>query len=42
MSDIFAYDGEEFIGIVSVRIWVVLLLEEKEELIRQLERYITS
>ncbi|MCA9500572.1 MAG: CBS domain-containing protein [Nitrospirales bacterium] len=36
------YDGEEFIGIVSVRDLVVLLLEEKEELIRQLERYITS
>jgi len=36
------YDGEEFIGIISVRDLVVLLLEEKEELIRQLERYITS
>ena len=36
------YDGEEFVGIVSVRDLVVLLLEEKEELIRQLEKYITS
>lgn len=36
------YDGEEFVGIVSVRDLVVLLLEEKEELIWQLERYITS
>jgi len=36
------FDGEEFVGIVSLRDLVVLLLEEKEELIRQLERYITS
>ena len=36
------YEGEEFVGIVSVRDLVVLLLAEKEELIRQLERYITS
>lgn len=36
------FDEEEFVGIVSLRDLVVLLLEEKEELIRQLERYIVS
>jgi CBS domain-containing protein len=36
------FDEEEFVGIVSLRDMVVLLLEEKEELIRQLERYIAS
>lgn len=36
------FDEEEFVGIVSLRDLVVLLIEEKEELIRQLERYIAS
>ena len=36
------FEGDEFRGIVSLRDLVGLLLEEKEELIRQLEHYIAS
>jgi CBS domain-containing protein len=36
------YEGEEFVGIVSLRDLVALMLAEKEELIRQLTRYITG
>lgn len=36
------YDGDQFAGIISLRDLLVLLLEEKEELIRNLTKYITS
>lgn len=36
------YDGDAFIGIISLRDLLVLMLEEKEELIRQLTKYVTS
>lgn len=36
------YDGDAFVGIISLRDLLVLLLEEKEELIRQLTKYVTS
>ena len=36
------FEGDEFMGIVSIRDMVALLLDEKEELIGHLERYITS
>jgi CBS domain-containing protein len=36
------YDGKEFIGVVSLRDMVALMLAEKEELIGELTRYITS
>ncbi len=36
------FDGAEFIGIVSLRDMVALLIDEKEELIAHLERYIAS
>ncbi len=36
------FDGEAFVGIISLRDLLVLLLEEKEELIRQLTKYVTS
>ncbi|WP_447977994.1 CBS domain-containing protein [Candidatus Nitrospira bockiana] len=36
------FDGAEFFGIVSLRDMVALLLDEKEELIGHLERYIAS
>lgn len=36
------YDGDAFIGIISLRDLLLLLLEEKEELIRQLTNYVTS
>ncbi len=36
------FDGDAFVGIVSLRDLLVLLLEEKEELIRELTRYVTS
>ena len=36
------FEGDEFVGIVSLRDMVVLMIDEKEELIKQLERYITS
>jgi CBS domain-containing protein len=36
------FDGDQFAGIISLRDLLVLLLEEKEELIRNLTKYITS
>jgi len=36
------YDGDAFVGIISLRDLLVLLLDEKEELIRQLTKYVTS
>ena len=36
------FDGDQFVGIVSLRDMVALMLDEKEELIQSLERYITS
>jgi hypothetical protein len=36
------FEGEEFIGIVSLPDLVALMLEEKETLISQLEKYITG
>ncbi len=36
------FDGAEFIGIVSLRDMVALMIDEKEELIAHLERYISS
>lgn len=36
------YDDDAFVGIISLRDLLVLLLEEKEELIRQLTKYVTS
>ncbi len=36
------FDGDEFIGIVSLRDMVALLMEEKEELIAYLHQYISS
>jgi CBS domain-containing protein len=36
------FEGEEFVGIVSLRDLVALMLEEKEDLISQLEKYITG
>jgi CBS domain-containing protein len=36
------FDGDEFIGIVSLRDMVTLLMEEKEELIAYLHQYISS
>jgi hypothetical protein len=36
------FEGEEFIGIVSLRDLVALMLEKKETLISQLEKYITG
>lgn len=36
------FDGDEFVGIVSLRDMVTLLLDEKEEMIEHLEKYITS
>lgn len=36
------FDGEEWVGIVSLRDLVALMLEEKEQLIQQLTRYITG
>lgn len=36
------FEGDEFIGIVSLRDIVALMIDEKEELIQQLEKYITS
>lgn len=34
------YDGDEFLGIVSLRDLVALMLDEKEDLIKQLSDYI--
>jgi len=36
------FDGDAFVGIISLRDLLVLLLEEKEELIRQLTKYVTT
>lgn len=36
------FDGEECVGIVSLRDLVALMLEEKEQLIQQLTRYIAG
>jgi signal-transduction protein with cAMP-binding, CBS, and nucleotidyltransferase domain len=36
------FDGDEFLGIVSLRDLVTLMIDEKEELIGHLEKYITS
>jgi len=36
------FDGEEFVGIVSLRDMVMLMMDEKEALIQHLERYIAS
>ncbi len=36
------FDGNAFVGIISLRDLLLLLLEEKEELIRQLTKYVTS
>ena len=36
------FDGDEFLGIVSLRDLVALMIDEKEELIGHLEKYITS
>ncbi|TAM44571.1 MAG: CBS domain-containing protein [Gammaproteobacteria bacterium] len=36
------FEGKEFVGIVSLRDLVQLLLDEKERLIQELTRYITS
>jgi CBS domain-containing protein len=36
------FDGDEFIGIVSLRDMVALIMEEKEQLIAYLHRYISS
>lgn len=36
------FDGDAFVGIISLRDLLVLLLEEKEGLIRELTKYITG
>lgn len=36
------FEGDEFVGIVSLRDMVVLMIDEKEALIQHLERYIAS
>jgi CBS domain-containing protein len=36
------YDGSEFVGLVSLRDLVMLMLDEKERLIQELTRYITT
>jgi CBS domain-containing protein len=36
------FEGDEFVGIVSLRDMVVLMIDEKEELIGQLQKYISS
>lgn len=36
------FDGHEFVGIVSLRDMVALMLEEKEDLIAHLQQYISS
>jgi CBS domain-containing protein len=36
------YEGKEFVGVVSLRDMVALMLDEKEALISQLTQYITS
>lgn len=36
------FEGDEFVGIVSLRDMVALMIDKKEELIQHLERYIAS
>jgi hypothetical protein len=36
------FEGDRFVGLVSLRDLVLLLLEEKEQLIQDLTRYIRS
>ena len=36
------FDGEDFVGLVSLRDMVVILLEEKEQLITRLKEYISA
>jgi len=36
------FDGENFVGLVSLRDMVVLLLEEKEQLVTRLKEYISA
>jgi CBS domain-containing protein len=36
------FEGDEFIGIVSIRAMVALMIDEKEELIEHLKQYIAS
>jgi CBS domain-containing protein len=36
------FDGEQFVGIVSLRDMVALMLSEKEEFIKMLKEYISS
>lgn len=36
------FEGDEFVGIVSLRDMVALMIDEKEALIQHLERYIAS
>ncbi|HXH71396.1 MAG TPA: CBS domain-containing protein [Mariprofundaceae bacterium] len=36
------FDGDEFIGLISMRDIVVLTLQEKDDLIAQLEQYISA
>jgi len=36
------FDGDEFIGLISMRDIVVLTLQEKDDLITQLEQYISA
>lgn len=36
------FEGDAFVGIISLRDLLLLLLKEKEELIRQLTQYVTS
>ncbi|MDN5850234.1 MAG: CBS domain-containing protein [Nitrococcus sp.] len=36
------FDGDAFVGIISLRDLLLLLVEDKEELIRQLTKYVTS
>lgn len=36
------FDGDEFVGIVSIRDMVALMIDEKEELIEHLKHYIAS
>jgi CBS domain-containing protein len=36
------FEGDEFVGIASLRDMVALMIDEKEELIQHLERYIAS
>ena len=36
------FDGDAFVGLISLRDLLVLLIEEKEELIRELTKYISG